>query len=816
MINKKSTIAGLSKLLLIIIYLTSNFTLKAQTIITKGTLLTASKPLDIATISAFSPEKKQLVKTAVSDSIGNWQLELKVPGSYEFEFSCAGFHSKTVTVKLTKEGKNFETIELLPNIGINKEVVVTSKKPMIEVKAGKMIVHVDASPSNAGATVLDVLEKSPGISVDKDGNISLKGKQGVVIMIDKRPTYLSAQDLTNMLRSMPAGQLEQIEIISQPGSSYDAAGNSGIINLKLKKDKTKGSNGSVSAGLTQGFYLRNNQGFTYNYKNKKVNIFTNFSHDFNTRRKELVVERMFIDPITKSPLTRFYQDADQKQTNDYTYGKLGLDYQVDSNNIIGFVADAGLSTGTENWINNSDIFNNNNEVLSKSINNQLASHNNKNMSLNLNWRKTISKTALLFTDVDIIAYDNFRTQNLKTVFYDNGGIPTGIYDIQKGDLPSKINIYLAKIDYEKTFEKGQKIEAGVKSSFVNTKNNAGYFLLQNNTWAIDKLRTNNFAYSENINAAYVSYSFTKGKKWEFNTGLRAEQTVSKGLQKINDSSFTKNYVNVFPTLFASYKINEKQNLSLSIGRRIQRPDYEDLNPFRFYLDQYTYELGNVFLQPHFSYNTEVNYSMLGGALNHTIAYSFTKKAITDLLEQNEQTNETYMTKKNIANKKNINYAISVNVPITKWYTTSVYGQTNYGTINGNINGVIERIKISNYMFNLNNQFKISKTVKAELSGFYRGKGNEDLILINPVVAINAGASKTMLKGKGTLKWSFRDIFNTQKFTAVVKYGTVDTRIAQWNDRQTMGLNFTYRFSKGIKFQSAKKKEKSDDEKNRVK
>jgi iron complex outermembrane recepter protein len=816
MTNNQSTIASLSKILLIIICLVSSFSLKAQTILTKGNLTAASKPLEMATISVSTSEKKQLVKAAVSDSLGNWQLELKVPGSYEFEFSRVGFQAKTMVVKLTEEGKKFETIELMPNISTNKEVVVTSKKPMIEVKAGKMIVNVDASPSNAGATVLDVLEKSPGISIDKDGNISLKGKQGVVVMIDKRPTYLSAQDLTNMLKSMPAGQLEQIEIISQPGSSFDAAGNSGVINLKMKKNKTKGSNGSVTTGLTQGFYLRNNQGITYNYKNKKVNIFTNFSHDFNTRTQELTVERMFVDPITKNPLTRFFQDADQKRNQDYTYGKLGLDYQLDSNNIVGFVLEGGHAKGKENWINNSDIFNNNNEVLSKSINTQLSSNNNKNISLNLNWRKTISKSAALFADVDVIAYDNVRTQNLNTTFYNNAGQPTGINDLQKGDLPSKINIYLAKIDYEKTFAKGQKLEAGIKTSFVNTKNNAGYFLFQNNDWLIDKLRTNNFTYDENINAAYVSYNFTKGKKWEFNAGMRAEQTVSKGVQKINDSSFTKNYVNIFPTIFASYKINEKQNLSFSFGRRVQRPDYEDLNPFRFYLDQYTYELGNVFLQPHFAYNTEVNYSMLGGALNHTIAYSFTNKAMTDILEQNELTNETYITKKNVANKKNINYAVSFNAPITKWYTASIYAETNYGTINGNLNGTNEKIKISNYMFNLNNQFKISKTLKAELGGFYRPKGNEDLILINPMVAVNAGVSKTMLKGKGTLKLSFRDIFNSQQFTASIKYGTVDTRIKQWNDRQTMGLSFTYRFSKGIKFQAAKKKEKSDDEKNRVK
>jgi iron complex outermembrane recepter protein len=807
---------GKLSILLIMIFLGSSFASKAQNVSAKGKIVYGNKPLEAVTVSAFSSQNKQLVKSAVTDSAGNWQLELKTAGSFDIEFSRVGFAPKKISKTIPTEGKDFGSIELVAANNVNKEVMVLTKKQMIEVKAGKMVVNVDASPSNAGTTVMDLLEKSPGISIDKEGNISIKGKQGVVVMIDKRPTYLSSQDLINMLRNMPSGQLEQIEIISQPGSNFDAAGNAGIINLKLKKNKVKGSNGNVTAGLTQGFYLRNNQGFNYNYKNKKVNIFTNFSHDYNKRTQVLSLDRFFVDPVTKAPLTRFFQDADQIRDNDYTFGKLGLDFQVDSNNVIGFVAEAGLGRGKENWVNNSDIFNNANTLLSKSINNQVSTNKSNNYSLNLNWRKTISKTALLFTDIDLITYDNFRGQNLATAFYDNTGAYTGVDQIQKGDLPSRINIYLAKVDYEKTFKKGQKLEAGVKSSLVNTKNNAGYFLFKNSAWEVDPLRTNNFAYNENINAAYVSYAFTKGKKWEFNTGLRAEHTVSKGLQKINDSSFTKNYVNIFPTVFASYKINEKQNLSFSFGRRIERPDYEDLNPFRFYLDQYTYQLGNVFLQPHFSYNSEVNYSMLGGALNHTLAYSFTNRAITDILEQNEVTNETYQTKKNIANKKNINYAISFNAPVTKWFTTSIYSAVNYGQIKGEINGQNEKIRISNYIVNVNNQFKISKTIKAEIGGFFRGKGNEDLIVISPIGTVNAGASKTILKGNGTIKLSFRDIFNTQQFSADIKYGSVDTRIQQWNDRQTMGISFSYRFSKGIKFQAAKKKEKTDDEKNRVK
>ncbi|MEQ1552715.1 MAG: outer membrane beta-barrel family protein [Ferruginibacter sp.] len=807
---------SLSKILLLILCLANNFATNAQSIITTGKIVSEKKPLELATISVLDSTKKQLLKSAISDSFGNWQLELKAAGNYVYEISRVGFVTQIITATITNEGKKFETVELMPNLNTNKEVVVTSKKQLIEVKAGKMIVNVDASPSNSNATVLDVLEKSPGISIDKDGNISLKGKQGVVVMIDKRPTYLSAQDLTNMLKSMPSNQLDQIEIISQPGSNYDAAGNSGIINLKMKKNKAKGSNGSITAGLTQGFYLRNNQAITYNYKNKKINIFTNISHDYNKRTQTLSVDRFFVDPITKTPLSRFFQDADQIRDNNYSYAKVGLDYLLDSNNIIGFVTETNISNGSENWINKSDIFNNSNVLLSKASNTQSTSQKNKNLSVNLNWRKTISKTANLFADLDFIGYNNSKLQNLNTVFYDNAGLPTGKNDVQLGKLPSKINIYLAKIDYEKTFAKGQKLEAGAKTSFVKTNNDAGFFLLKNNNWEVDKLRTNNFDYSENINAAYVTYAFTKGKKWEFSTGLRAEQTVSKGIQKINDSSFTKNYLNIFPTIFASYKINEKQNLSVSFGRRVQRPDYEDLNPFRFYLDQYTYELGNVFLQPHFAYNTELNYSMLGGALNHTLGYSFINKAMTDILEQNEQTNETYITKKNIANKRNINYSISFNAPVTKWYTTSIYAETNFATINGNLNGTNEKINIRNLMFNINNQFKISKTIKADIGGFYRPKGNEDLILISQMFAVNAGASKTILKGKATIKLSFRDILNTQKFTANIKYGTVDTRLKQWNDRQTMGLSFSYRFSKGIKFQTAKKKEKSDDEKNRVK
>jgi iron complex outermembrane recepter protein len=801
---------------IITIAILGGFTANAQFIQAKGLLVGKQKPLAAATISVATTEKNQLVKTAVSDSIGSWLVELKFPGSYQFEFAHTGFVTKTQTVILDQNGKDLGQIELLEVSGAQKDIVVTARKQMIEVKPGKTIVNVDASPSNAGATAMDVLEKSPGVTVDKDGNISLKGKQGVVVMIDKRPTYMSANDLANMLRTMPAGQLEQIELITQPGSSFDAAGNAGIINLKLKKNKIKGSNGSVSTGLTQGYYLRNNQSLNYNYKNSKVNVFTNFSYDQNRRRQTLDVSRIFVDPITKQLKSNFMQTGNQTRSNEYMYGKVGLDYQADSNNIVGFVLEAGRSTGRENWINGNDILNSSNVIVNKSITNQSTPRDNRNISLNLNWRKTISKSASLFTDFDIINYNNFREQLLDTKYYNGAGQSTGQNDLQLGNLPSKINIYVAKMDYEKNYKNGAKLEAGAKASFVDTKNNAGYFIKQSGAWVVDNLRTNIFNYDENINAAYVSYSFSKGKKWEFNAGLRAEQTVSKGVQKINDSTFKRNYINAFLTFFGSYKINEKQSLSLSMGRRIQRPDYEDLNPFRFYLDQYTYELGNVFLQPQFAYNTELNYSMLGGAINHTVAYSFTNKAMTDILEQNDVTNETYITKKNLATKKNVNYALSINAPIKKWFNTSVYFETNYGVISGNINGANEKLNVSNWMVSVTNQFKISKKIKADLSFFYRGKGNEDLILISPMSAVNFGVSKTVLKGKGTLKLSARDVFNAQKFTASIKYGTVNTSIKQWNDRQTIGLNFTYRFSKGNKFQVAKKKEQSNDEKNRVK
>ncbi len=814
--KNKSKTAQLSKFILIIICLTLVFRADAQNITLRGRVLANTKSLESVTVSVSDSQRSQLLKTVLTDSLGNWQIDMARPGAYTLLFTRVGFTSQKITIQLTETGKIVDSIELLLADKNYNAVTVASKKPMIEVKAGKIIVNVDATTSNAGATVLDVLEKSPGITVDRDGNISLKGKLGVVVMIDKRPTYLSAQDLVNMLRSMPSNLLDQIEIISQPGSSFDAAGNSGVINLKLKKNKARGSNGSVTAGLTQGFYLRNNQGFNLNYKNKKINVFTNVNHDYNRRVQELELERKFIEPINRTPLSRFFQKANQSRHNDYKSAKAGLDYELDSSNVFGFVAELNIAKGGEDWSNESDIFNSKNEFQNRSTNKQLTSYKNKNMSLNINWRKTISKSAFLFTNLDMISYDNLRTQDLNTLNFDSNGQYTGINTIQKGNLPSDIKIYLAKVDFEKTFKKGQRLEAGIKASFVQTKNDAGYYLFENNNWVVDNLRTNKFAYNENINAAYFSYAFSKGKKWEFNMGLRAEQTISKGFQKINDSSFVRNYFNVFPTLFANFKINEKQSLSLNFGRRIQRPDYQDLNPFRFYLDQYTYQVGNVFLQPHFTYSTEVNYSMMNGVLNHTLGYSFTNDAITDILEQNEQTNETFVSKRNVATKRNINYAISYNAPINKWYTTSIYAETNLGTISGNLNGSQEKINTKNYIINVNNQFKLSEKWKAEIGGFYRPKGNEDLIIISPVVAVNAGFSKTMLKGKGSLRISFRDIFNSQQFTAIIKYGSVNTRIKQWNDRQTMGLSFTYRFNKGIKIQTAKNKASRDEEINRVK
>ncbi|MGZ5246196.1 MAG: TonB-dependent receptor domain-containing protein [Flavitalea sp.] len=790
-----------------------------------GSVTDGKNILTAATVSLLHQKDSSLVKMTVSDKSGKFSFDGIKDGPYLVSVSAIGYeptYSKGFETNGT--AVDLAVINLQQVSSEMKAVTVIAKKPMIEQKIDRMIVNVDAAISNVGTNALEVLEKSPGVLVDKDGNISLKGKQGVMVMLDGRPTYLTGPELANLLKGMQSSQLETIEIMTNPPAKYDASGNSGVINIKTKKNKMKGFNGSFTLGVAQGAYFKTNESININYRNNKVNLFSSYSLGWNNNFQELDIARRFKDG-NKDLVAIFEQNTLMKSRRLNNNLKVGMDYFLNKKTTLGFVA-SGFSNPEENsGINTSYLMSPSRVIDSIVTSSNTIKEKWNNASLNLNIRHQYDSTGREITaDIDFIRYDANSDQNfLNTTFS-----PTWIkrYDEKlKGDLPVNINIYSAKFDYTYPLKKDSKLEFGAKTSFVNTENKAKYFEGVNDEWEIDYRKTNFFNYKENVNAAYVNFNKQFTPKIGVQAGLRFENTNYDGYQygnpTRNDSSFSKTYNDLFPTVYVSYKADKNNQFGINFGRRIDRPAYQDLNPFLFFIDKYTYGQGNPYLKPQYSNNVELSH-ILKDFLTTTVNYGVTNNLFIETFDQADDINGEYnyitiFRQGNIGKMTNAGISINVQKSITSWWSTVVYANYNYRKFKGHVNNEMVEVEGGNFVTNINNQFKFPKGWSAEISGWYRTKGVEGQIVIDPMGACNVGVGKQVLKNKGTLKLNVRDLFYTQVAKGQINFESTEASFRNFRDTRVVNLTFSYRFGKPMNGgNSQRKKGGANEEENRVK
>jgi hypothetical protein len=784
-----------------------------------GTVIDGNaKTLASATITLIKSSDSAIVKMSSADREGNFNFESIPFGTYMVSISAVGhgrelspvFELSAATPQVT-----LKTIELVPQSKSMTGVTVTAKRPLIEQKTDRMIVNVEAAVSNAGATALEVLEKSPGVTVDKDGNVSLKGKQNVQIYIDGKPAYLGGQELVNLLSNMNANQLDQIEIMTNPPARFDAAGNSGIINLKTKKNKQKGFNGSLSAGYSQGKYWRTNESLNMNYRNGKFNFFMNYGYNNNNSFQRLYIHRTYLQP-DKTVDAIFEQEAFMPRKYVNQNLKFGMDYFLSQKTTFGFLASGFNNKENERGFNKAYLKDGNGDLDSTVEAVNFTKGRWKNGSVNLNFRHQFDSTGRELTaDLDYSNYNSKRDQQfVNTSFYPNGDLKSEnrLFSI----LPVDIDIYSAKLDYSHPTKSGWKFESGLKSSYVNTDNKADFFNLENGSWVADYDKTNQFVYRENINAAYVNLS-REFKKWGVQGGLRFENTNYKGHQLGNplkpDSSFTRNYNSLFPTVYVSYKANDNNQFVINLGRRIDRPHYQDLNPFIYFLDNYTYEAGNPFLRPEYTWNSELSHTYKN-FLTTTINYSRTTDLITETFQQADYA--TVVREGNIGVRNNAGVSVSAQLKPAKWWNLSLYSNFNHTQYKGELHGEQLNVKASNVLFNMNNQFNFGKGWSGELSGFYRTKGVEGQIIIQPMGQASAGISKLVMKGKGTVRLNVRDMFYSYFPKGKIDFQHTRAYFENRRDSRVGTISFTWRFGKPIKSQQNRKTGGASDEQNRVK
>lgn len=784
----------------------------------------SQKPLQSVSVSLLRAKDSSLVKIAVTDKEGKYEFEKIAEGKFLLSVSSVGFQKKFgQSLEITADNSSFkaETIKLSADAKAMQGVTVVAKKPFIETKIDKTVVNVDASPTSAGSTALDILEKSPGITVDNDGNISLRGKAGVIVMMDGKQTFLSAGDLANLLRNMPASALDQIEIMTNPSSKYDASGNSGVINIKTKKGKNDGFNGSIMIGATTSFfhpaealYLRpkSQNSINFNYRKNKINFFGNYNPNVFEGMNRLTLDSRFLDDNYNTTGYNFTETQFRFGNNNHTL-KLGLDWYADKKNIFGIVVSGFTFSGHPRPVSISDLVDENFQLENRLISSTDNKLKFQNATLNLNWKHTFDTTGRELTaDFDYVVYSNVSDMLLTTDFYNSNLEKTGTSYL-KGHLPSDINIYTFKSDYTQPFKNG-KIEAGVKFSYVKNDNIVDYQRFLNNDWVIDNIRSNHFIYDENVNAAYINYS-REIKKWTIQAGLRMENTVAHGNQVTTKQTFKRDTTNLFPTAFVSYKVDKKNILTIAYGRRIQRPNYQDLNPFTYFLDTLSYRQGNIYLRPQYTHNIDVTHSFNSKFIT-TFNFNTTDDIISQIVKPEPNSKIRFLTIDNVARFTNIGLSITAPVTFAKWWNANLF--TN--VFNNHYKGIYDTFNIdrsfTSFTTNVTNNFTFKKGWTAELSGMYRHKALGGLTRMEPIYQISVGVQKQVMKGKGTLRFNVRDPFAWQKFEGRNTYGMIDGGfLARPDIRQVTGT-FTWRFGKtGQQNQPRRRNSSSQDEQNRV-
>lgn len=738
-------------------------------------------------ISLLDADNK-LIKTEIADSNGKFGFSDLKSGAYHLKISRNGsevYHSDNISLA---DNTTLPSIDL--TIKSIEGVTITKARPMIERQDGKMIMNVENSIASTGNSAFEVLEKAPGINIDNNDNISLRGKGNLLIQIDGKNTPMTGSDLANYLKGIPSSTIDKIEFITNPSSKYDAAGSS-IINIKLKKEQRKGTNGSISTSLGTGKYVKNNNSFSINHRNKKINIFGNYSFAYREAYNGLVLDRNFYE--NNNFRKAYIQDNYLKFKFNSHVAKAGMDYYLDDKNVLGF--SVGLVSNKFN-INgdNSNVTLGSNHLPESTFTTVNASNDRwTNLSFNLNHKYTIdSLGSEISTDFDYINYVNSSLQSFDTRTHEIAD-GTDNLDIIKGDMDGKLNIYSLKSDLNKNFKNDWKLETGIKTSFVKTDNDLKFFNASSGVLIPDLSKTNHFIYEENINALYGNVS-KKWDKFKATAGLRMENTNVKGTQLTTNQINKRNYTQLFPSAVFSYDITDKSNLEVNFSRRITRPSYNQLNPFKFYLDPTTLKAGNPDLNAQTTMNYELTYS-LSNKYFATLSYSKTSDNITDILKPVVENGQiiTVQTIENLNSASNFGLYLIVPVKVTKWWDMNNSANFYYGSYTGNVSGTQINNK-GNFTFNINsiNSFKLGNGYTAELTGNYKAREVYAYLDMSPVWYLNIGAQKKF-KNNSILKFSFTDMFFTSNIKGQTVYNDYLENFAVKRDTRVVTLSYTYNF-----------------------
>lgn len=753
-------------------------------------------PLAHATVELLNEKDSSLFKVQMTDTSGTAVFMDLLPGTYFWRVSRVGYTTRlTAAFSVSANGAaNLPAVVLDPFNGRLSNITVSARRPFIELKPGRTIVNMEAGSSSAGATALEALEKLPGITIDKDGNISLKGRSGVTVLIDGRPVHLDASQFSTYLDGMSASQISQVEIMDQPPARYDAAGNAGLINIKTKKGGQKGFNGSIGTSYAQGRYPKNNHNLQLNYRSGPWNLFLNYGINLNRSFTRVYALRTYYEKDERT-VTSFLEQPSFLGGKGYVHSlRSGADYSIGPNTTVGISFNGFLLDRTTTG-DNPALWMAPDRSADSLIETHSRNANNWKMGgTNLNIKHAFTANRELTGDVDLVGYRIRGDQ-----FFENRSLFPAVYtEASRADIPSDITIFSARADYTEQWDK-LKWEGGWKSSHITTDNLAAYDYRDGSQWKPDLGKTNHFLYTENIHALYASAE-TRLKRWTLQGGLRYEMTGydanQLGNAVVKDSSFSRNYNSLFPSFFGSFAADSSNTFSFSAGRRIDRPPFQKLNPFLFIINKYTYQRGNPFYRPQYTWNTELSHSYKGVLLTG-LSYSITKDYFSQVFPL-DSTGIVIYTEGNLGRLQTFGLSVGTQLAPVPWWSFSAQAVLNHKRMEGFVEKAY-KVKVTQFHFNFNNQFKLEKGWSAELTGFYTSKSQQDIQeIVDPAGQLSVGVSKNILKNKAVIKLAVRDLFYTQWMKGNTYFPRATEYFKLTRDTRVAAVSFTWRFGKAFK------------------
>ena len=755
-----------------------------------------------ATVALYNQADSTIAQAESTNEAGEFQMKNIKDGTYYLEATMLGFAAQqSTTLTFPKNNKEVIDLTLTQDSEMLSEVEVKARKPLLEQRADRLIVNVENNLTSLNSNILDVMKKVPGMLVVGD-ELKMAGQSNITILIDGRTTKY--MDVQSLLKDMPGDNIKRVEVIHQPGAEFDAEGTGPVINIILKKNSLFGTNGNVKLGVAKGENWRASTGVSLSHYQGNVNVNGSVSFRRNAWWDQMDISRNVAGDI-------YEQVSDDPGLGNNFRSDLSLDWNVTNRHRVGFSSRYIDSKGDYDITNVTTI-----DFLDPSFPDlRLNSINTQDDSWNLltinpyySFEIDTSGQKLDF-DVSVVRIGSDNTNTLVTTEVNEGQPFASQRNLQLGAT----DIFTSQLDYTYPFSKNLKIQLGAKYSDASLDNDLQAFIENgNSTWENNEGQSNHYLFDETVLAGYAKATW-KLKKWNGTAGLRYEDSNSKGYSITIDETNERPISKLFPSASIGREITKDLGATLAYSYRIDRPRYNDLNPFKYFLDQYTFQRGNENLAPAYTHSTKFNLAYQNQPF-FNIEYKHTNDAIVEVSEQDDEAGTSNLVTVNLETFKNFN--VSLFFPLDFIPGISGYGGfiANHGAYDSEYLGEnFERSKWD-YTGFLQAQFTLPGEINSEVTGWYNSGGQEGIVNASWLYGVDVGFSKKIMNDKAKVSFGVENLF-ARYLNADIVYSNMDIIYKSRWDGPLVNMQFTYKFGNQHMKRSKRHKSSASDVLNRA-